>query len=299
MLYLIAVFAFGAIALPTWELLRAKEDPIARRLGISAESAGEAVAIPRRRPISAAIQRGRQALPGLLPARFVRRIQHMLVMANEPWPLPVFLSTWAMIVAFGLLFVLYVSLVRDVTLGQVFSLSVAILPACILGPYAVLRRRVLNRQKAIIRALPDALDLLVTCVEAGMGIDAAFAVVVSKTDGPLAESFSFYLKQAGLGLSRRQALTDVSQRSGVKDLIGLATSVNRGEELGTTLGDVLRVQAEDLRAERRDRAHSAAQRAPVLMTIPLVVCFMPAMAAVVIVPSILNLINFTSTIGTG
>jgi tight adherence protein C len=75
--------------------------------------------------------------------------------------------------------------------------------------------------------------------------------------------------------------------------------VSQGEELGTPVADVLRRQAEDLRQDRRERAQSAAQRAPVLMTIPLVVCFMPAMAAVVIVPSILNLVRFTNSIGGG
>jgi tight adherence protein C len=222
----------------------------------------------------------------------------MLVMANEPWPLVGFLGAWAASTFAGLLLVVYIAAVKEgITALQVGTLAVALLPAFALLPYMVLRRRVINRQRAVVRALPDALDLLVTCVEAGMGVDAAFATVVDKTAGPLAESLSQYLKQAALGLSRREALRRVSERTGVAEFIGLSAAVSQGEDLGTPVADVLRLQAEDLRLARRERAHAAAQRAPVLMTIPLVVCFMPAMAAVVIVPSILNLVRFTGTIG--
>ena len=297
MLFVIFLLVFGAVSSSAWVLLSHRDDAVPRRLGIHDEprqraSRGGPRAFPGR-----SFGRMRSRLPALLPARFVSRIRRMLIMANEPWSLGGFLTAWAAVFLFGLLFVVYLAAVRGLTGAQVFTLSIAVLPAAVMLPYAILRRRVINRQTAIIRALPDGLDLLITCVEAGMATDAAFATVVAKTEGPLAETFSYYLKQAGLGLSRRQALTDVSERTGVQQLIALATSVSRGEELGTSLGDVLRLQAEDLRAERRARAHAAAQRAPVLMTIPLVICFMPAMAAVVIVPSILNLIRFTGTIG--
>src|SRR5438094_9390699 len=132
------------------------------------------------------------------------------------------------------------------------------------GPYALLRRRANGRRKAITRALPDALDLLTTGVEAGLGVDAAFVMVTEKTGGPLSETFSNYLRQVGLGRSRRDALTDVADRSGVQDLIRVAASVAQAEQMGAVLGDVLRVQAEDLRLLRRQRAQERAQRAPVL-----------------------------------
>src|SRR5690606_32122903 len=118
-----------------------------------------------------------------------------------------------------------------------------------------------------------------------------------KTEGPLSDTFALYLRQVGLGRARQDALLYVAERSGVPDLIGIAHSVNQGDELGTPLGDVLRRQAEELRLARRQRAQVAAQRAPVLMTIPLALCFLPAMVAVVIVPSIMNLINFVGDLG--
>jgi tight adherence protein C len=95
-----------------------------------------------------------------------------------------------------------------------------------------------------------------------------------------------------LGRARRDALKYAADRTGVQDLITLAAAINQGEELGTTMGDVMRRQAKELRTLRRQRIQEAAQRAPVKMTIPLATCFLPAMAAIVVVPSILNLLNF-------
>jgi tight adherence protein C len=301
MLMLIFLLVFACVSLVAWLVFRPVTDDIGRRLGVSAPVP---VSAPRenliRRTMLGFSRRLGRTAARFLPQNFVSEIERKLVQANEPWPLVGFLGAWAASALFGLLLVLYISAsAKDMTVARFLTISVAILPAFALAPYAILRRKVINRQNAIIRALPDALDLLVTCVEAGMAIDAAFAIVVEKTDGPLAETFRLYLKQAGLGLSRRAALVDISERTGVPQLIGLASAVSQGEELGTPISDVLRLQSEDLRQDRRERAQSAAQRAPVLMTIPLVVCFMPAMAAVVIVPSILNLVRFTNSIGGG
>src|SRR5439155_23900901 len=97
-------------------------------------------------------------------------------------------------------------------------------------PYAMLRRRSNARRKAITRALPDALDLLVTGVEAGLGVDAAFVMVTEKTGGPLSETFASYLRQIGLGRSRRDAFIDIANRSGVTDLIRVAAAVAQAEQ---------------------------------------------------------------------
>jgi tight adherence protein C len=221
----------------------------------------------------------------------------MLHMANDPWTLPGFLATWALVSLSGVVLFLWVVSSRNLTPLQTITLAVAVIPFPVLLPYTVLRRRVKNRQTRIMRALPDALDLLVTSVEAGMGIDAAFAVVTERTTGPLADTFALYLRQVGLGRSRREALSHIAERTGVQDLVGLASAVVQGEELGTTMGDVLRRQAEDLRVLRAQRARERAQRAPVLMTIPLVIFFLPAMGLVVVVPTIINATDFISGIG--
>jgi tight adherence protein C len=299
MLPLIFLLIFGSVSLVSWQLLRPREDVVGRRLGVTPTIAqtGPRTPLPRRVARGLTRKLGRLAAR-LLPQNFVRDIDAWLVKANEPWPLVGFLGAWAASAVFGVLMVIwFATSVENMTFLRLFVIAMTILPLFGLLPFMILRRRAINRQQKIIRSLPDALDLLVTCVEAGMGIDAAIALVVEKTDGPLSETFSRYLKEVGLGLSRRAALTRISERTGVPQLMGLAAAINQGEELGTPLADVLRLQSEDLRADRRERAQSAAQRAPVLMTIPLVVCFMPAMGAVVVVPSILNLVRFTQGIG--
>ncbi|MCK9520620.1 MAG: type II secretion system F family protein, partial [Dehalococcoidia bacterium] len=238
-----------------------------------------------------------QRVAGILPHNLIRKVDQLLLMADEPWSLPGFVSVWALSALAGVGLFVYIALTSTITPLQLVGLGVVVIPFPALIPYALLRRRALNRQKQITRTLPDALDLLTTCVEAGMAVDAAFALVVDRTEGALSETFALYLKQVGLGRARRDALAYVANRTGVPDLVAIAAAINQGEELGTTLGDVLRLQANDLRALRRQRAQEAAQRAPVLMTIPLALCFLPAMGAVVVVPSILNLINFVGGLG--
>ena len=304
MLIAIAAVSCAAVTLAVLGLLRPKENIVGRR--IRSTSYQEVRRERRlqgslaRRIVAPAAARVGRLLARLLPHNMVRGIDHMLVMANEPVSLPAFLTFWAAMILAGVLPLVYVALARPETSPlQLLGMGVAILPFAVLAPYAILRRRVVNRQKRITRALPDALDLLVTSVEAGLGVDAAFAMAVEKTRGPLSETFALYLKQVGLGRPRRDALAHVAERTGVADLARIAAAVVQAEEMGTTLGDVLRTQAEELRLTRRQRAQEAAQRAPVLMTIPLALCFLPAMVAVVIVPSILNLIRFVGDLGSG
>ncbi len=301
MLPFVFVIVFAAVSLLAWELLRPKEDLISRRI----LPAGPALTRERQlsgslfqRSLAPALRRTGNRIGSLMPQNFVRSIDRMLAMADEPWSLPGFLVSWACVALTGFVtFGWLVSARPEMTPLQMFVLAVGLLPFPSLLPYAVLRRRVKNRQTKIVQSLPDAMDLLVTCVEAGMGVDAAFGLVTERTSGPLSDTFALYLRQIGLGRSRREALTFVSERTGVPDLVGLAASIIQGEELGTSMGDVMRRQAEDLRAVRAQRARERAQRAPVKMTIPLVLLFLPAMGAVIVVPSIINLVDFVQGLG--
>jgi tight adherence protein C len=295
---LIALVVFVAVALAVVAVMQPKDDPVARR--IRGESGGGGRYGTRhleggigRRVFGPAAQRFGEQLARVLPHRLLERFDRMLVMANSRMPVAIFLSVWAGSTVFGILLWLYIiGSSQVITPAQAALLAVVLIGLFALMPYVLLRNRVKRRQKRITRALPDGLDLLVTGVEAGLGVDAAFVMVTEKTAGPLSEVFTLYLRQVGLGRARREAFLDVAQRTGVPDLIRLAASVAQAEQMGTVLGDVLRVQAQDLRMLRRQRAQEAAQRAPVLMTIPMASCFLPAMAAVVIIPSGLNIMAF-------
>ncbi len=301
MLVLIFLFVFAAIVLTVMYVARPREDAVARRLGAAPQHdvrVRQLEAGPGERLLLPLVRRAGRAVGRLLPHNLVRHVDQMLLEANQPWSLQGFLACWGLAAGCSIAFSFYLTstskslspLQTVLFVGMVIGLGTA-------APYMVLRRKAKNRQKAIMLALPNALDLLVTCVEAGIGVDSAFALVTQKMNGPISETFATYLRQVGLGRPRREALTYVAQRSGLPDLINLSAAVNQSEELGTTMGDVLRLQADELRAARRERAQTAAQRAPVLMTIPLSLCFMPAMGAVVVVPSILNFIRFFGTLG--
>lgn len=305
MLSLIALLVFGSIALVTFELMRPKLDPIQRRIRVEERGTDDGDLPARvegslfRRLISPGFAKLGRVLAGLLPTHWIRAIDHMLVMADRPWSLPGFLSVWLFSIFGGGLVALYISLSANLSGLQLFVIVLSTVSFGGLIPYGRLRSKANARQKAIVRALPDAMDLLVTSVEAGMGVDAAFALVAEKSAGPLSDAFALYLKQVGLGRPRREALVHIADETGVPDLIEIAHNINQGEDLGTPISDVLRRQSEELRAQRRERAETAAQKAPVKMTIPLALCFMPAMGAVVVVPSILNLMKFVGTLGGG
>lgn len=306
MLFLIAAAIFLAVSLAIWAVFRPQESLYGRRVQGHAASQRES---PRdralagnllQRVIEPQVRKVGNLLARLFPQNAVRRLDHLLVMAGEPVSTPVYLTFWTGLTLFGGLLLLYLGYASpSMAPLQLLGIAVPVLGLTAFSPYLILIRRVRNRQRSIIRALPDALDLLVTCLEAGLGVDAAFSKVTEKTDGLLSQAFSLYLRQVGLGRTRRDALAYVADRTGVKEMIRLAGAVAQAGSIGASLGDVLRTQAEDLRLARRQKAQQAAQRAPVLMTIPLVLCFLPAMAIVVVTPSVMGLLRFIGGLDAG
>jgi tight adherence protein C len=295
MLFLIAIVSFAAVSMTAWAVLHRRDEAILARLQAGAPKLSRERRLEGsawQRVFRPGFRRFGHGLARLLPQNLIAKIDHMLVMANEPWPLHGFLTAWLIAIVLGLVLSIYFVAASSASGVQALMFTSILMLLAALAPYALLRRRVVARQKQILRDLPDAIDLLVTCVEAGVGVDAAFAVVVEKSRGPISETFAQYMRRVGLGESRRDALLGVANRTGVDDLISVANSINQGEDLGTTIGDILRAQSEDLRVRRRQRVQEAAQRAPVLMTIPIALCFLPAMGAIIVVPAILNLMNF-------
>jgi tight adherence protein C len=152
-----------------------------------------------------------------------------------------------------------------------------------------------KRQTLIRKALPDALDMLTVCVEAGLGFDAALAQVARNTRGPLAQECARVLQEMQIGKSRNQALRALTDRTTVQELRAFVSALVQAGELGVPIAQVLREQAHEMRVRRRQRAEEQAQKVPVKILFPLIFCLFPAMFVVIIGPGAISIMEvFTS-----
>jgi len=154
-------------------------------------------------------------------------------------------------------------------------------------PEIWLGRRIKKRQKMILLAVPDTLDLLTISVKAGLSFDGALSKVVEKTVGPLADEFRRSLAEIRVGKVRREALRDVVGRTDVPALSNFIAAIIQAEQLGVPIAKVLQVQSEQLRIERRQRAEEMAAKAPIKMLFPLVGCIFPSMFIVILGPAVI------------
>jgi tight adherence protein C len=136
--------------------------------------------------------------------------------------------------------------------------------------------------------LPDALDLLAVSVEAGMGFDASLAKMNEHMDGPLSEEFGLTLSEMRIGESRSEALKRLAERVDADELSAFTRAIIQADQLGTSLGRILRVQAADARLRRQAAAEERAMKAPIKMLFPTVLFIFPAMFLVILGPAILN-----------
>jgi tight adherence protein C len=154
-----------------------------------------------------------------------------------------------------------------------------------------LSRRIGARQKAILLAIPDTLDLLTISVKAGLGFDAALGKVVEKTEGPLTDEFRRTLAEVRIGKARRDALREMVARTNVPALTNFISAIIQAEQLGVAIARVLEVQSEQLRIKRRQRAEEMAAKAPIKMLFPLVGCIFPSMFIVILGPAIILIVT--------
>jgi len=146
-----------------------------------------------------------------------------------------------------------------------------------------------KRQAKIQVALPDALDMLTVCVEAGLGFDAALAQVARNTDGPLAAEFARALQEMQIGKSRSQALRALADRTTVPEARAFVSALVQASDLGIPIARVLREQAKEMRVRRRQRAEGKAQQVPVKITFPLILCIFPALIVIVLGPGAIHI----------
>jgi tight adherence protein C len=163
-------------------------------------------------------------------------------------------------------------------------------------PGTWLGNQIKKRKKNITKALPDALDLLCISVEAGLGFDLALQRVSEKWDNELALEFRRALQDTRLGKARRDALKEMSIRTGVDDVQTFVAAIIQAEQLGVSIGKILKIQADQMRVRRRQRAEEEAHKAPIKMLIPMVFLIFPALFVVILGPSVPRLMG--TNIGT-
>jgi len=185
-----------------------------------------------------------------------------------------------------------------VALGSAMAPKYVFLTALALGalgalaPGVYLNGRVKRRQLAVSAELPDALDLLSVSVEAGLGFDGAVQKLTEHMDGPLIEEFELALGGIRIGEGRSEALKKMADRSSSQEMASFVRAIIQADQLGISLGRILKVQAGDTRLKRQLLAEEKAMKAPIKMLFPTVIFIFPAMFLVVLGPAFLNLSTF-------
>lgn len=187
-----------------------------------------------------------------------------------------------------------IGLLVGLLMGNPVYLVISLVAGTILGyylPVIWLRQKVDGRRAEVQKGLPDALDLLVICVDAGLGFDAALARVTDKYKNALSELLSKALREVSLGRPRLEALDEMGRNSGVEDLHNFIQAVIQSEQFGTGIGKILRIQADEMRRRRRQRAQERGAQATLKMMMPMVGCIFPTLWIVLLGPAVLILMR--------
>lgn len=305
---LAGVIVFGAIFLIVIGYRSAsQEDPLEERLAEVAQR-GEPVSLEEielsqsfaERVIYPAARKLGEVAIRFTPQNAIEETTRRLEMAGSPRGLDptVFWALRFLGIGLGgfMAFISYLAPAGSFLKGSMALLiAVAVAVLGFFVPDLWLRSRINRRQKEILRALPDALDLLTICVEAGLGFDMAMDRVQEKWDNELSLIFARVLREMQLGKMRREALRDMAARVGITELSSFVAAVVQSEQLGVSMANVLRVQADAMRVKRRQLAEEEAQKAPVKMLFPMAFLIFPSLLIILLGPA--ALILMTSALG--
>ncbi|MBZ5734309.1 type II secretion system F family protein [Nocardioides sp. TRM66260-LWL] len=221
------------------------------------------------------------------------RIRRRLELAGNPagWSVDRVVSGKVLLAGLGLVLGLLASLLLAHSLPVRIGLSLLGAAAGFFALDAFLYQRAHDRGEAVQRALPDAIDLLTISVEAGLGFDAAVQQVARNTEGPLADELARVLQEMQLGQGRAEALRGLAERTHVEDLQSFVGSMVQADSFGVPIAQVLRVQSQEMRVKRRQRAEEKAQQVPVKMTVPLIFFILPCLFVAVMGPAAINIMD--------
>ncbi len=246
-----------------------------------------------KRVVRPALRRLAQTITRYTPQRIMESTRSKLDLAGNPYDLPVleFLGLRGICTLLG-------TLLLVVTFWLLRSNAIQIVAFGLMGgflgfyaPVLWLDLKIRRRKEDILLDLPDTLDLLTVCVEAGLGLDAAIAQVVGKWDNQLSRAFARMGQELRLGKPRDTALRDLSERAGVRELTNFVAAVLQAERFGAGVARVLRIQSEQQRVLRRQRAQTRANQLPVKLLLPLTFCIFPAVMIVILGPAMIRIME--------
>jgi tight adherence protein C len=287
-LALLFATAAGTVALAEVSGRRGARASLARAAayGRTAE-ATPAEAGPRRVPVVEALARVAMHAPGRDRSKTIAQLQA----AGFPGVrLEAFMAVKTGIALAGLL----VGLAFGAAVGgagEAVAFAVMLAGIGFLLPDVLLGARIRRRHERIVTELPNALDLLAVIVEAGLGLDAALARYADRSDGPLAEEIALLVTEMRVGGSRAEVLKRLGERVPAPETKAFVRAIVQADQLGVSLSGTLRTQARDVRIRRQAVAEERANKAPVKMLFPVVLCIFPILFVIVLGPAILSLLN--------
>ncbi|MGZ4464234.1 MAG: type II secretion system F family protein [Nocardioides sp.] len=221
------------------------------------------------------------------------RIRTKLELAGNPpgWSVDRVVSGKVLGAVAGVVVALVFSLMLGVGLPVRVLMVLAGLVVGFYAPNLYLYQKGYDRAQRMQRELPDAIDLLTISVESGLGFDAAIQQVALHTEGPLADEFARVLREMQIGQGRSAALRSMADRTAVADVRTFVSAMVQADAFGIPVGQVLRVQSQEIRVKRRQRAEEKAQQVPVKMTVPLIFCILPCLFIAVMGPAVISIMD--------
>ena len=229
----------------------------------------------------------------------IKRLQAKLIRAGiySERAIPLFLGIklgGLLVLPILVLFILWGNTDRS---GLLMGIPIALCSLGFILPDLILNRLISSRQKKIRESIPDALDLLVVCVEAGQGLDAAIKRVsddLQKSSPVISQELIMVNLETMAGLERQQALKNLGDRTGVEELISLCNVLIQSARFGTSIAQALKTQSDYIRTDRRQRLESLANKTPVKLLFPMLLFIFPAIMVVLLGPAVIQLSEFFS-----
>ncbi|NUQ83859.1 MAG: type II secretion system F family protein [Anaerolineales bacterium] len=302
--FVILLVVIGVVSVGLRQRAQEEEDPLQARLAEYLQR-GDVVSLEEielsqpftERVIIPIVRRIGEISARFTPQKAIQDTARRMELAGNPWPIDA--ATFL-----AIRFILAVMLGGFVT--AMFLLSpepnlndnaIFIFGATFGGfylPHLMLSSRITNRQREIRKAMPDALDLLTICVEAGLGFDAAMNKVSEKWDNALALAFARTIREIQLGKTRRDALKDMADRLGIPEMTSFVAAIIQSEQLGVSMAKILRIQSEQMRLKRRQAAEEEAHKAPVKMVLPMAFLIFPTIMIIILTPAAIQIMaSFT------